>query len=444
MKSFKIFVSLIFAVVLTFPAAPAAAAQADAAKIRGKFGYWSGSGQTAYETGRIVPFEYEDSYFEKSSDTYDHDLAKISLALSLASYDFGELEWLLGEIGFKQIEPNEYYLRSGDKTKTEADNIGVAIANKKIGDYTVVAAVVRGFEYGAEWAGNFNVGSDADFHAGFKKARDIVINEIGSYLDRNQIGGGIKIWLTGYSRGGAAANLAAGEILERQKFGAADVYAYCFEAPMGLKKSNEKDTGYSGIFNIVNPNDPVAKVPMADWGFCRYGTDIYLPSPESNGEYGKLSQKMKDFYREYRASYSDEPDRIDDFREWAYLKGQSYCFKSSPGAFADELFKSAAGLLDCEDYVKKAQQALVDSCADAYGLALDLEALIFSLPDTALQLAMLHPGALDTVTKNGGVFLLAHYPDLCLAWMYSLDSDYFDLCEPALPVVAILRFLVIS
>ena len=449
-KNFKTALFLLFALALVFPILPAAATQPDSAKIYGKFGYLSGADPRACETGRVVPFEYEDGYFAKSSDRYDHDLAKMSLALSLASYDYGELEWLLGQIQFKQIEPNEYYLTSnGDKTKTETDNIGVAIANKEIGGCVVVAVVVRGFGYGAEWAGNFNVGSDDNFHEGFKKARDIVTREIGLYLDRNQIGGDIKIWLTGYSRAGAAANLAAGEILEEQKFDAADVYAYCFEAPMGLKKSDksdksdEKDTGYSGIFNIVNPNDPVTKIPPANWGFCRYGTDIYLPSPKSNGEYKELSEKMKEFYREYRADYQNEPDRIDDFREWAYLKGQSYSFASSPGAFADKLLESAAGLLDCGDYVKRAQQTLVDSCADAYGLALNLEALVFALPDVALQIALIHPGALDTASEGGGVLLLAHYPDLCLAWMYSLDGNTFAIDE-AVPAVVILRLLLIS
>jgi hypothetical protein len=158
-KIFGIAVSLIFALAL---AVAAAAAEKNSAseKIEGSFGYWSGFGASSHETGRIAPFEYEDGYFSRAPDIYDHDLAKMSLALSLCTYDLKELERVLSEIGFAQIEPNGYYAKSNkDAANTEPDNIGVAIASKKIGDlvmqelkgldeiaYVRFAAVYRQFQ----------------------------------------------------------------------------------------------------------------------------------------------------------------------------------------------------------------------------------------------------------------------------------------------------------
>lgn len=421
----KILVVLAAAVI--FSMCPAGLAQAagiagQSGRIEGNFSYQSGTGQSEYATGRIAPFEYEDSYFAQAPEIYSHGLAKMSLALSLATYDYGELEWLLGEIGFGQIAPNEYYARSdGEKTKTEPDNIGIAMANKKIGNYTVVAAVIRGFSYGAEWAGNFNIGQDEKFHAGFKQASEIAMEEIASYLRNQNISGDIKIWLAGYSRGGAVANLVAGELCETRAFDSAEVYAYCFEVPMGLRQPNGKRADFGGIFNIVNPNDIVAKIAMAEWGFCRYGKDIFLPSAESAGNYGELSERMKETYAKYRPGYPNEPDLIDDF-----LLGGSL------GAFIDKALKSAASVLDNDAYVEKFQQKLVDSFASAYGLDLDLDffSLISSAPEIALPL-LGHLGEINAAMENMDVIFMAHYPDLCLAWMHSLGGD--ELTPGGLP-----------
>ncbi|MCL1794768.1 MAG: S-layer homology domain-containing protein [Oscillospiraceae bacterium] len=421
-KIFGIAVSLIFALAL---AVAAAAAEKNSAseKIEGSFGYWSGFGASSHETGRIAPFEYEDGYFSKAPDIYDHDLAKMSLALSLCTYDLKELERVLSEIGFAQIEPNGYYARSNkNAANTEPDNIGVAIASKNIGDFTVLAAVIRGFGYGAEWAGNFEVGMDENFHAGFKKARDIVTDEIASYIQSHQIGGDLKIWLTGYSRAGAVANLVAGEICGGQKFGDAKLYAYCFEAPMGLRVSNGQNTGCAGVFNIVNPNDIAAKLAMRDWGFGRYGTDICLPSPESAGrEYEALSEKMKEMYLAYRPAYPNEPGRLDDFRENMHSGGL--------GAFIDGLLSAGAFVLDSEGYVENLQQMFFDSCAKAKGLDVDLWSLISSAPDVASYLALHHFGEINTAMENSELIFSAHFPDLCLAWMHSLDGEKMMFCN---------------
>ena len=58
-----------------------------------------------------------------------------------------------------------------------------------------------------------------------------------------------------------------------------DIFAYCFEPPMGVYVSieNARKSLYGGIHNIINYNDIVPLVAPFEWGFTRYGTDHYYP-----------------------------------------------------------------------------------------------------------------------------------------------------------------------
>ena len=54
-----------------------------------------------------------------------------------------------------------------------------------------------------------------------------------------------------------------------------DVYAYTFATPAAIR--NPPREGYENIFNIINPADLVPQVMPAEWGYGRYGTDLFLP-----------------------------------------------------------------------------------------------------------------------------------------------------------------------
>ena len=64
-----------------------------------------------------------------------------------------------------------------------------------------------------------------------------------SYIRENKISGDIKIWLTGYSRAAATANLVAGALDDGEKLGDGvvlkkeDLYAYFFDTQLGDKKN---------------------------------------------------------------------------------------------------------------------------------------------------------------------------------------------------------------
>ena len=249
---------------------------------------------------------YYDSYFSHPATEYDSHLATLSSHMTLFSMNLDnpkssdDKEWydkqsdtvkgFFESIGFGNFEANSYY-----HERTSFDSIGVAIASKEIDGYTVIAVVPRSGGYFLEWGNNvwLGDGSNSDYmHEGWYNAANNLLNFLDQYVSKYNITGNVKLWMAGYSRGGATINIAAGlldnKIDKGQKIfstGAKlthdNLYAYTFEAPQGANFYSEKvkspsDKIYNNIWNIVNPNDLVTKVAMVEWGFTRFGTDKYI------------------------------------------------------------------------------------------------------------------------------------------------------------------------
>lgn len=246
---------------------------------------------------------FSQSYFEHSSYVYDPHLATASFCLAASSYpDYGEHneQWYLDQpqfikntletIGFNSFNTNSDYIQ-----KARQDTIGLAIAKKEFANYTVIAVTPRSGGYYQEWANNMTLGdgSKSDYmHEGWYNAANKLINFVSNYIDEYNVSGQVKLWMTGFSRGGSTVNIAAGLIDSRldkgeKIFGSNisltrnDVYAYTFESPQGANVNSKniklpKDEIYGNIFNIVNPNDIVTKVAMAEYGFTRFGIDKFI------------------------------------------------------------------------------------------------------------------------------------------------------------------------
>jgi len=304
--------------------------------LHGSF-YYSGTEDiSGSEYDSCADYYYSDSYFYKDSSEYNPSLATMSLCLELSSFavnDIEQTEWyhpdvkeddekfykdklinikslLLGNpyswyhnqqeneptenkfqgIGFSNFQANKDW-----ESKPTADSIGVCAAKKRIKvpsenkEYTLIALVVRGGGYEAEWASNFTVGEVGD-HAGFAKARDDVLAFFDSYYNSLEESekNNIKLWITGYSRGAITANMVAGFIDRSIAFqqdykylNPHNIYCYTFEPPQGVQKSYFSDNieDFSNIHNIININDVVPMVAPSSWGFTRYGNDIWMPSP---------------------------------------------------------------------------------------------------------------------------------------------------------------------
>ena len=79
------------------------------------------------------------------------------------------------------------------------------------------------------------------------------------------------------------------------------IYDFTFESPTTTLSSSRGDSSYDNIFNIVNPEDVITRVPLCEWGYGRYGKDLVLPS-RSNTErdiYKALLSEMNGYFEEF-------------------------------------------------------------------------------------------------------------------------------------------------
>lgn len=263
---------------------------------------------------------YTDEYFWQSGTIADSHLRTMSLSMAMAAFESyreddddytnrcENFEALMPKLGFSELYHNEAF-----DTKPTEDSIGVAIASKKIDvgseTYTLLAVALRGAGYKAEWGGNVKIGLSGAAE-GFAGPRDQVLACIRNYEREHGITENAKIWIAGYSRGGAVSNLTA-EALNQDPAAYAttadDIYCYTFEAPQGQLKANAGQ--YRNIHNTIFPADFVPMIPLSAWGFSRVGytqegqeealsqDDFLLPAPGSE-EYISRKDKMLDFLRE--------------------------------------------------------------------------------------------------------------------------------------------------
>ena len=300
-----------------------------------RFGSFGFNGDPA--TGRdgidyVTTYCYSDDYFAPSacnpnatkkvmdfSDLEDVSMATLSKAfvLSVCSSDEGNVpvDWthkskngerFLADCGFENVFVCDEFNR-----QTEKDSLGYMFGSKPITvwdtrtqtnrSFTLVAVGVRGGGYGAEWASNLTIGdpdsgaaSGTYRHQGFQSGADKLLRDLDAYLAEHRITGDVKYWVSGYSRSGAVANLAAGALTD----GAAkyhtsrdDVYCYTYECAAGALASEDPDgTRYPNIHNILNAMDLVPRISPAQFNHGRLGVDYRMPfyantTPELNAAY---------------------------------------------------------------------------------------------------------------------------------------------------------------
>jgi hypothetical protein len=232
-----------------------------------------------YVSGRHYTWNYEftDDFFFLPSDTYHHSFAQTSIGLAFSAIrdtsrpdNQGNcLVSFLQDAGFEEIDVSAY------ASNPTEDSIAFGIGRKVLNDVTVIALAVCGGNYSAEWANNFKIGDDV-LPEGLGKSAQKVLAGLNTYLEKHPAEGALKIWITGYSRGAAVANITAASCTDSGKF--QDVYAYTFATPRTTRQPGE----YPNIFNIIRKNDPITKVPLVDWGYQRYGVDMLIVSSETD------------------------------------------------------------------------------------------------------------------------------------------------------------------
>ena len=267
-----------------------------------------------YKENVAVKVNYNDSYFDEPSTKYNKNLVSNSMALALSinnplsatdemkNNNYTNVSALalkvLTNYGFENIKFNDDY-----SIKPTIDTMGIAFATKKIKDYTLVLVAFRGRAYEKEWANNFLIGLDNEcegHHKGFYNAAIKGINFVKDNIASLNLNGKIKLWATGFSRAAGVCNVFSGLVdkaiadednILGIKLKKEDFYSYTFAASSGMNISSKIDPKadeYNNIFNIINPNDIVPKVPFTTWGFRRYGIDILIPSSFNSSDYSEI------------------------------------------------------------------------------------------------------------------------------------------------------------
>ena len=226
-------------------------------------------------------FPYTDEMFSQPADEFSITMAQASLGLAISAFRSfdpamrDQHDAYLSGAGFRNI------CAFGYEGKTWSDTLAGVIASRRISDTTVIAIAPCGQGYGKEWAGNLWIGDDT-VHNGFRTSSGILRDQVYQYIENNNITGSITLWLTGFSRAAATANLAAGGFVEDGCFDA--VYAYLFAVP----NNTRAPVAYEGIYNICGKYDPVPLVPWSSWGYGRHGIDLYTPAQEMDSDYQEL------------------------------------------------------------------------------------------------------------------------------------------------------------
>ena len=229
-----------------------------------------------------ITVDFCDEWFLQPDDQYNHKLMQATFAMAVTAFrsqvydeakDHDILDFL-NKTGFIELRSNDFNRETGINT------VASVIAHKKIGDETVIAVAISGNNYQNEWLSNFTI-ENKERPAGFNSAAEKVKTRLENYIRTHQLTGNLRLWITGYSRSAAIANIVSAEAVDSRRYQA--VYAYTFATPRTTREPNPER--YSNIFNLINPEDVVPMVPFAEWGFARYGVDLFLPSISTDSGY---------------------------------------------------------------------------------------------------------------------------------------------------------------
>lgn len=282
--------------------------------------------------GSTIEYKYSDGYFEVDPRIYQPHMATTSTILTHASdtivkdgdYSHGadRLVEVLTNMGYEDIYVSDSY-----KVKPTPTSIACVIASRRVeimNQYRrIVTIVVRSSSYEQEWASNVVLGKEGEAD-GFESAANKIVGEyLEQYLRKTSnllldiCRGKVDFWVTGYSRGGATANLTSKKLIDKYgSFGR--VYGYCIEAPQGgVKEAEYANKDYTSIHNVINVNDAVCYVAPSAFGFKRYGVDHYLIGTDAdsmnlnqytNRAFGETGVDYDNIYysedsEEYQAQY---------------------------------------------------------------------------------------------------------------------------------------------
>ncbi len=273
--------------------------------------------QTQNEAQPITStFTWSDDWvLSNNSYEYNHSLAIAGAVLAGVAYS-GEtaMKAALMQMGCSPEEIVTNY--NLDYTNADAGGVNqaaYAIARKKVstenGNKEILYVVIRGTASAQEWLSNVNISDTTKkaetYHEGFDIVRKQILTQITKYAMQYGMDlSNTSVYIVGHSRGAAVANLlGAGldQVAQQGSLGlAADkIFTYTYAAPNTTTDQTVSSELYNNIYNIINPEDLVTMLPLAQWGYTRYGTDKVLYSSSFVGaeEYQQRYTLMNTYFK---------------------------------------------------------------------------------------------------------------------------------------------------
>ncbi len=263
---------------------------------------WSSVYDALDETGEV---QYSDAFFAEPSPGEHAKLRTVSYALALAGYE-NQKDGYLAEAGAPNPKLYAMLIQMGFSgmeswdisSEEDGHSMGTTIGYKKLSsgqDLIVVAP--RNYNYLTEWLSNFNVGTSGD-HAGFSESAGLIVDRFNQYVSAHDFEN-YKVWVVGYSRGGAVVDLFARNINENianYSMSADDFYVYTFGAP----RASTVETKYTNIHDVKDGNDLLLGYLFPEaWGF--YNTGVYEEIHPADSEIATAMVDVSDLADSSRA-----------------------------------------------------------------------------------------------------------------------------------------------
>lgn len=233
-------------------------------------------------TEKTLTNVYKTDYFRRDANVFDKELAMLSLPVASPS----DRETAMSNIvamGFDNIQ--SYW--NTDEFPLLCSYI---MGHRTVDDYELIVIYLNFVNYDVEWSANLVIGKEGN-HYGFEVGAQQVYKALKRYVNQYYSGKNLKLWLTGYSRGGGLSDALAFKILEDivgdervLNVEDKDMYAYSFEAPATIaNKIEEEDTPtYNCIHSIIVDSDLIAALPPGDYGLKHPGEKKVLNGDPDN------------------------------------------------------------------------------------------------------------------------------------------------------------------
>lgn len=433
---FALIIAVLVALVSIFYQAPgisyATTAQTDRAQVQYITLTWKGfSGVFTWD------FPYNDDFFYQDPATYSHQLCQSSFGLTVSAFRNAYLTLeeqgrtavkYLSEAGFTDIETYGYNMTPG------TDTVSYVIGHKTLDGFDLVVVGICGSGYQNEWASNVTLGN-GERHQGFNRSAALIGLSLSEYLDKYGIEDA-KLWTSGFSRAGAISNILAADCIDSGRFQA--VYGYSFAAPRTTTAPG--DPGHYTLFNVVGKLDVVPSVPFAEYGYSRYGTDLYRLALEADSTYVERFAEANAVCLSLTGS--ELYTSVESNAVLRTLVGYLLAAVPSPSEFAEvlqpalrQMWSSGEDSQSTLDSFLAAVQTIEASSPEQQQAVENLEnylinVLMANIQDGAdeLDTATIHGDsvAIDTASDpffaNTSTLFHEHWPELYMCWLFSSDD----------------------